>query len=115
MLILILIDFQYSQNAVFSFEKGSNRLKHSYSGSLHPVKKCTLAPPPPVKFLIPPPLGGREFTQPITAIWKTLITVLNFLLEPEKDSFQEPFFNKDDENETEQERSSSRVSQTVKE
>ena len=72
-------------------------------------------PPPPVKFLIPPPLGGREFTQPITAIWKTLITVLNFLLEPEKDSFQEPFFNKDDENETEQERSSSRVSQTVKE
>ena len=46
MLILILIDFQYSQNAVFSFEKGSNRLKHSYSGSLHPVKKCTPAPPP---------------------------------------------------------------------
>ena len=24
MLILILIDFQYSQNAIFSFEKGSN-------------------------------------------------------------------------------------------
>ena len=118
MLILILIDFQYSQNAVFSFEKGSNCLNHSYSDSLHPVKKCTPTPPtppPPVKFLIPPPLGGREFTQPVTAIWKSLITVLNFPLEPESNSFQEPFFNKDDENETEQERSSSRVSQTVKE
>ena len=33
--------------------------------------------------------------------------------EPERDSPQEPFFNKDDENETEQERSSSRVSQAV--
>ena len=59
MLILILINFQYSQHAVFSFEKGSNRLNHSSSGSLHPVKN---APLPPVKLLIPPPLGGREFT-----------------------------------------------------
>ena len=41
--------------------------------------------------------------------------MLNVLLEPESDSFQEPFFNKDDENETEQERSSSRVSQAVTE
>ena len=49
MFIFILIDVQYSQMAVFSFEKGSNRQNHSSSGSLHPVKKV-----PPVKFPIPP-------------------------------------------------------------
>ena len=38
MLILILIDVQYSQNAVFSFEKGLNHQNHSPSGSHHPVK-----------------------------------------------------------------------------
>ena len=43
------------------------------------------------------------------------VTVLNFPLEPGRDSLQEPFFNEDDENETEQERSSSRVSQAVEE
>ena len=57
MLILILIDVQYPQKAVFSFEKGSNCQNHSSSGSLHPVKKFS-----PVKFLIPPPpLGGGDF------------------------------------------------------
>ena len=71
--------------------------------------------PPPSKISDSSPTGRKGIYPTITAIWKTLITVLNFLLEPEKDSFQEPFFNKDDENETEQERSSSRVSQTVKE
>ena len=60
MFIFILIDAQYSQKAVFSFEKGSNRENHSSSGSLHPVKKFTL-----VTFLIPP--------QPLIAIWKTPI------------------------------------------
>ena len=39
MLILILIDVQYSQNAVFSFEKFSNRQNHSSSDSHHLVKK----------------------------------------------------------------------------
>ena len=39
MLILILINVQYSQKAVFSFQKGSNHKKHSSSGPLHPVKK----------------------------------------------------------------------------
>ena len=39
MLILILIDVQYSQNAVFSYEKFSNRQNHSSSGSHHLVKK----------------------------------------------------------------------------
>ena len=39
MVILILIDVQYSQNAVFSFEKGSNCQNHSFSDSHHKVKK----------------------------------------------------------------------------
>ena len=39
MLILILIDVQYSKKAVFSFEKGWNCQNHSCPGSLHPVKK----------------------------------------------------------------------------
>ena len=58
MLILILIDVQYSQEAVFSFEKGLNCQNHSSSGSLCLVKKFLL----PLKFMIPPS----------TAIWKTL-------------------------------------------
>ena len=41
MLILILIDVQYSQNAVFSSEKGSNNQNHS-SGFHHLVKKFPL-------------------------------------------------------------------------
>ena len=44
MLILILIDGQYSQKAVFSFEQGLNHQNHSSSCSLHLVKKS-----PPVK------------------------------------------------------------------
>ena len=39
MLILILIDVQYSQKAVFSFEKDLNCQNHSSSGSFHLVKK----------------------------------------------------------------------------
>ena len=45
---MILIDVQYSQKAVFSFEEGLNCENHS-SGSQHPVKKY-----PPAKFLISP-------------------------------------------------------------
>ena len=37
MLILILIDVQYLQNVVFSFEKGSNGQNHSSSGSHHHI------------------------------------------------------------------------------
>ena len=48
MLIFILIDVQYSEKAVFSFEKGSNRQNHSSSGSMHLVKNTRQ-----VKFLIP--------------------------------------------------------------
>ena len=39
MLILILIAVQYSQKAVFSFEKGLNGQNFSSSGSRHPVKR----------------------------------------------------------------------------
>ena len=42
MLILILIDVQYSQKAVFNFEKGWNHQDHYSSGSLHLVKKSPL-------------------------------------------------------------------------
>ena len=48
--MLILIDVQYSYEAVFSFEKHSNHQSNSSSGSLYPVKKI-----PPVKFSTPPP------------------------------------------------------------
>ena len=47
--MLILIDVQYSQKAVFSFEKGSDRQNHSSSGSVQSVKN-----PHSVKFPIPP-------------------------------------------------------------
>ena len=43
------------------------------------------------------------------------ITVLGFQFEPERDSSQKPFFREDDNNETEQERSGSRVNQAVEE
>ena len=43
------------------------------------------------------------------------VTALGFQFEPQRDSPQEPFFKEDDENETEQERSSNRVSQAVEE
>ena len=43
------------------------------------------------------------------------VTVLGFQFEPERDSPQEPCFKEDDHNETEQERSSSRVKQAVEE
>ena len=43
------------------------------------------------------------------------VTVLDFQFKSKRDSLQEPFFKEDDENETEQERSSSRVSQVVEE
>ena len=48
MLILVLIDVQYSQKAVFSFEKGLNGQNHC-SGFHHPVKNH-----PQAKFPIPP-------------------------------------------------------------
>ena len=43
------------------------------------------------------------------------VTVLGFQFERERESLEEQFFKEDDENETEQERSSSRVSHAVEE
>ena len=65
MLILILIDVQYLQNLVFSFEKGSNVQNHSLSDSHHSKKNL------PAKFPIP---LLREFScLPLDTIWKTLM------------------------------------------
>ena len=50
MSIFILIDVQYSQKAVFSFQKGMNRQNHISSGFLHLVKN-----PPHQNFWFPPP------------------------------------------------------------
>ena len=55
-LILILIDVQYSQNPVFSFEKGSSRQNHS-SVSHHLIKK---SPPTLSKFPVPHPHWGGD-------------------------------------------------------
>ena len=68
MLISILIDVQYSQEVVFSFEKGSNSQNPSSSGSIHPVKKFPL----PSK-ISDSSLTEGNFPPPFTAIWKTLI------------------------------------------
>ena len=49
MLILMLIDVQYSQKAVFRFGTGSNSQNHSSSGYHYPVKKSLpLSRNPPV-------------------------------------------------------------------
>ena len=53
MLTLILIDNQYVQNVVFSFEKSSNCQSHSSSGSYLPTTQ--LDPPPPY------PRQGKTF------------------------------------------------------
>ena len=60
MLILILIDVQYSQKAVFNFEKGWNHQDHYSSGSLHLVKTSP-------RF---PPLGRIYYPPHLTAIGK---------------------------------------------
>ena len=46
MLVLILINVQYLQKVVFSFEKGLNAQNHS-SGSHHLIKKSDRHPRPP--------------------------------------------------------------------
>ena len=45
MLILIIIDVQYLQKAVLSFEKGSNHQNHSSSGSHHKISPQQNLPP----------------------------------------------------------------------
>ena len=60
MLILILIDVQYLENVVFSFEKDSNDQINSTSGSHN-----SITPTPPSK--IPPP----RFPSPLTLVMDT--------------------------------------------
>ena len=73
MLILILIDVQYSQNAVFSFEKGLNCQNLSSSGSYCLVKKAL--PPLPAKFLIPLH-WGRNLTSP-SPPWRNILVIFS--------------------------------------
>ena len=78
-MILILIDVQYSQKAVISFQKGSNGQNQSFSGFQHLVEKSP--PPPHRKILISPILGGGGIFPPpptFNAIWKTLHIVSSF-------------------------------------
>ena len=64
MLNLILIDVQYSQKAVFSFEEGSNHQNHSSSNSPCLVKNSQSAkflstpnPSHPYRYLENPDIG----------------------------------------------------------
>ena len=59
-LIVILIDAQSSEKAVFSFEKGSNCQNQSSSGSLHLVKN-------------PPLQKNPRFSPSLTTTWKPCI------------------------------------------
>ena len=65
MLILILIDVQSSQKAVFSSQKGWNCQDHSSSGSLCSVKNL----PPPLAHLSK--ISDPHPPTPFTTIWKT--------------------------------------------
>ena len=62
MLIVILIDVQYSHKAVFSFEKGSIGQNHSSSGS-----HCLLNQPPPTHPTSHPANPPPNFAKP--CIW----------------------------------------------
>ena len=55
MLIFALIDVQYLQNVVFSFEKGLNGLNYPSPGSHDPIKS------PEQNFCFPPLGGGEKF------------------------------------------------------
>ena len=67
MLILILIDIQYLQNVVYSFEKGSNSQNHASKGSHYPQQNL------PCKISHLPPLG--DSTQSLNAIGKNLVGI----------------------------------------
>ena len=72
MLLSILIDVQYLQNVIFSFEKDSSGQYHSFSGSHHLVKKS------PSKIYLTPTLTGEgRFLPSLNAIWKNLLPPVN--------------------------------------
>ena len=67
--ILILIEVQYLQNVVFSFEKHLNGQNLLLIRFLPPDKKISQQ-----NFPVPPTGGGKISPQPLNAIWKTLHT-----------------------------------------
>ena len=96
-LILILIDVQYSQNVVFNFEKDLNDQNHSSSGFQHQINKS------PGKISHPPsPLrgGGQDFPHPLTLFgapcFESNATAWDLygLLSDELDLQQTPWTNK---------------------
>ena len=85
-LILILIDVQYSQNAVFTFGKDLNHQNHSSSGSHHQVEKSPQQnfwfPLPMWENLPPPPpllLFGKPCHVRSTSKW-WLLQILNVII-----------------------------------
>ena len=84
MLILILIDVQYSQNAVFTFGKDLNHQNHSSIGSpksilLRLSPPGRKIPPPQQNFWFPLPMWENLPPSPLlTTIWKTLSCPFNF-------------------------------------
>ena len=81
MLILILVDIQYLQNVVFSFEKDSNGQKHSSSDSHPPNKKI---PPQQNVPFSPPLLGEFPPSLPFKTIWNTLSNGVQAPIQPKK-------------------------------
>ena len=79
MLIVILSDVQYSQKAVFRFEKGLNGQNQSSSGPHHLVKKSP--PPSSSKISDSSPLGGFSSTP------------YRYLEKPESDATSTPIVN----------------------
>ena len=79
MLIVILSDVQYSQKAVFRFEKGLNGQNQSSSGPHHLVKKSP--PPSSSKISDSSPLGGFSSTP------------YRYLEKPESDTTSTPIVN----------------------
>ena len=96
MLILILIDVQYSQNNDFSFKKGSNEQNHSSLDFHHSLNRVSPSgggmggcPPLPKKLACPPTVLTQKcrfcnfhavfghFAQivppPVDPIWETLL------------------------------------------
>ena len=80
MLILILIDVQYLQNAVFSFEKGSNHQNHSSSGSQHLVKKFPLQQ----NFGLPPLIHPTPYHYLENHVVRNQLKVAPLKLKPKK-------------------------------
>ena len=86
MLIVILSDVQYSQKAVFRFEKGLNGQNQSSSGPHPLVKKSPPHPPTP-----PPPSSSKiSDSSPLGGFSST---PYRYLEKPESDATSTPIVN----------------------